>query len=318
MGVFHVSEFDIKRFLDENNVSWRGFGHKSVSANCEVGVNCPFCKPPDDGYHCGVFKESYNYSCFKCGAAGPLYRLLKELSGISFSEFKTYVDVAVLPRGVSTSKYLRDKFYLDDDEPEKIKKVCLPRRSKRLTVLNDFISGRGYSSEYLKKYRAYPCHFGKFKNRIILPVYDVVGNRVSFQARDMSLGKYKSNWPYLNPKFPFRDHLYWLHTQKKHIKNTGWLLLVEGIFDRWGFGVGSVATFKNSITPEQINLLIDNEVQDLYIGWDDDSFDKAVKTAENIRALFNSVRVLSLPYKQDPDILGRRKMLEFMKIAEQI
>jgi len=311
----NLKNFDLKGHLDEYSIEWRLPGHKNVGTACFVGVCCPFCTSIDSGFHCGIFNETFNFSCFRCGANGSLFDLLAKLTGIKYPEFFSLVKNSYINDPTPTSIKLRERFFPKKEVINNKYKssIALPPRTKDIKAMESFLKFRGFSKKKAEYYKAYFCGVGKYKNRIILPIYNSIGQRVSFQARNLQRKKSKRILSYLNPGFSFGEHLYWLHKQKKN-----WILIVEGIFDRWRMGSNTVASFRNNLTQAQLLLLLQHDIRTVYIGWDADATIKSIKVAETISPLFKCVRVLILPAGEDPDSLGREKMFGLMESAEKI
>ena len=70
--------------------------HPSVSKSC-VGVDCPFCG--DLKKHVGVFLNSEGFSCWKCGRAGHLFTLIKEIKDITWKEYCEVTGREDIPEG---------------------------------------------------------------------------------------------------------------------------------------------------------------------------------------------------------------------------
>ncbi len=311
----NLKNFDLKDYLNEHSVEWRLSGTKNVGEACFLGVCCPFCRKIDRSFHCGIFNEQFNFSCFRCGASGSLYDLLHELTGIEYQEFYQIVKHSYLDDPAPTSQKIRDRLFpkIEQSENKYKDNLPLPPRSKNTEQFNQFLKYRKFSEKKIKYYGAYFCNSGEYKGRIILPIYNKTGQRVAFQSRNLQRVKQKRGTSYLNPRFPFGDHLYCLNKHKKK-----WALIVEGIFDRWRIGQGSLATFRNNLTKAQLLLLLQYNIKTIYIGWDSDAISKSIKVAEEISPLFNCVKLLILPDREDPDTLGRDKIFELMENAEKI
>ncbi|MBU2177594.1 MAG: hypothetical protein KJ556_21080 [Gammaproteobacteria bacterium] len=288
-------------------------GEKETSEACVCSITCPFC---NEKFHLGIFKEYGSYSCWKCKRTGSLFNLLHTLLGINWREYRELQSIPILTEK-SLSEVLRDKLYggVEVEETTYPSIVSKPQnalfsrdekektRGKRL--LKSFLKERRFKLKKLKKYLAYPCMSGKYVKRLVVPVYNVDGNFVGFQARDMTK---RANEKYLNPSFPLKNHLYCAHLIKKNK-----VIIVEGVFDRWRIGKGSVASFGLGLSSEQLNVLIEKGVKHLVFAYDGEAFNVTKTIARKVSPLFETTKVLELPYGKDPDDIGRKKILELIK-----
>jgi DNA primase len=101
--------------------------------------------------------------------------------------------------------------------------------------------------------------YDRFRNRMIFPIHNILGNVIGFGARvlDESLPKY-INSPE-NFVFNKRKNLYGLHKSKKYIIEKKTVILVEGYLDflcLYQAGIKNVAaTLGTALTPEHARLL---------------------------------------------------------------
>jgi len=161
--------------------------HPSVSKNC-VGVDCPFCN--DRGKHVGVFIESGNFSCWKCGAKGSLYKLVKQIKGINWSDFARYTG-AKIPTGDCKSNL---DIIFKRGEPvntEVIKEPVDRTLFRSLTNLSEsrrdliesFCQERHFTPYFLEEQKCLYALAGPFAHHLIIPIGSG-GNE--FVARDLT------------------------------------------------------------------------------------------------------------------------------------
>jgi len=90
------------------------------------------------------------------------------------------------------------------------------------------------------------------------------------------------------------------------------MIVVEGILDKWRTGKEAVAAFTSTLTDEQIKLIIEANLDELYFCFDPEvlAYYKAKAQAEKFRPFISTVEVVKLPFGKDPDELGREKVYE--------
>jgi len=149
-------------------------------------------------------------------------------------------------------------------------------------------------------------HYDFFRNRLMLPVYNLTGEVMAFGGR--SLGDEQPK--YINTPstaaYTKGKHVYALNIARRAAAAEGALIVVEGYLDaialhQAGFG-NAVASLGTAFTPEQARELR-RVAANLYLCFDGDAAGQTA-TARSIDMLIDeglSVRVVSLPDGKDPD-----------------
>jgi DNA primase len=154
-----------------------------------------------------------------------------------------------------------------------------------------------------------------FFSRVMFPITDRRGAKISFGGRIMGDGQPK----YVNgpetPVFSKRRALYGLHFAREAVRKGAPLIVVEGYMDvialaQAGFG-GAVAPLGTALTQEHLEEIW-RLTPDPIICFDGDGAGRraALKTADlalGALAPDRSLKFLSLPEKDDPDSLIRRE-----------
>jgi DNA primase len=160
--------------------------------------------------------------------------------------------------------------------------------------------------------------YDRFRNRIIIPICDSDGKIISLGGRALGHDPAK----YLNGAksliFKKGEHLFNLHRARRHVKERGRIILVEGYFDAItlaAHGMGEVvASMGTALTAEQVNLL-SRQSQEIILLFDGDAAGR--KAATKALGLFLqaelSPKVLWLPKGEDPDSLVRTQGAETLR-----
>ena len=204
---------------------------KGINDSEQLKVNCPRCQQrdglpyPDGKYNLEINTAKRVFRCWKCdepkfsGSLGKLIHIYGSKS--DYEIYKSYASI------------LGEFSYKEDDIEEII--VYLPKEfilfaemdinnSEHLKAYNYLIFERKIPREKILKYRLGFCVEGKYKNRIIIPSYDIVGDINYFVSRSFDE---KTKLKYLNPKV----------NKSLFIFNEGYIdwdktvYLVEGVFD---------------------------------------------------------------------------------------
>ncbi len=162
-------------------------------------------------------------------------------------------------------------------------------------LIASFLCGRSQRSGKL---------FDMYRNRVIFPIIDTMGNVIGFGGRVMDDSKPK----YLNtndtPAFRKRQNLFALNFAKKHAEER--IILCEGYMDvialhAAGFE-NAVATLGTAITPDQARIIAKYTKQ-VVICYDSDNAgltadDKAIRLLSEVGV---EARILKVTGAKDPD-----------------
>lgn len=280
--------FDTESYLSSRAIAYKTDG-KNVGSN-DINICCPFCH--EHRYHLGVHKTNGKLNCWVCGFQGEprkpnMIQLIMVLEDVSYSKAKS----------------IFDKFAYDDEQEEavcnKVTEVHLPDEAEDFTYTSfirqrnyalNYLEGRGFGWEHIKRYKLKFCPNGKYAYRIIVPIL-VNDKLVSYIGRDYTE---KNNTRYKN--CPVKDSictpkqvLYSLDEfEGKHLR------LVEGVTDQWRLGDIATALMKNRLSREQRALVVSLKLDAVSIIFDVGALDHAYMAAEDLSSLIPKVKVVEL------------------------
>ncbi|MDR1984095.1 MAG: DNA primase [Prevotellaceae bacterium] len=288
----------------------------------------------------GIFK------CFGCGCAGNVIKFIQEQEQVSFPEAVKLLAVRASivieddykPSAEEQAKYARREslkvvtrfaeifFWENHDKPYHT--YLLQRKFKPSTIqmfrlgyasddwhkLSESAQKAGFKSDILADASLMgegdKGTYDYFRNRIIFPICDIIGNVVGFTGRSISGNEQVK---YLNSRdselFSKGKCLYGIHLAKKSIIKEDECILLEGNFDVMRFHelgfTNSVAACGTALTKEQI-ALIRRFTSNVLMCYDGDSAGtKATfRNAELLLSEGMNVRIVSLPSGHDPDSFG--------------
>jgi len=301
---------------------------------------CPFHSEKTPSCH--IYTDSSSFYCFGCGAGGDIItftmltenldyisavRLLADRSGYAMPDEGGNEALVKRSRlyemNREAARFFRDCLISADGQaglgylysrglaPNTIRKYGLGYAPKSYNALKSFMNGKGYGDfELLEASLLAEGQRGvydKFRDRVMFPVIDRMGNVAAFSGRKLTDGD-DFGPKYLNsaetPVFRKREQLFSINFAKNSKKR--YMILCEGNLDvislnQAGFD-NAVATLGTAITPEQARLLR-NYCDEVVIAYDADSAgEKATLKAINLFAKEGVLaRVLRMDGAKDPD-----------------
>jgi DNA primase len=153
-------------------------------------------------------------------------------------------------------------------------------------------------------------HYDRFRNRLMIPIWDASGKVVGFGGRALEANEVK----YLNSPetatYRKGTHLYGLNLAARAIRERGQAIVVEGYFDAimlhaYGFE-NAVATLGTALTLEQARLLA-RYASTVVLLFDPDApgIGAARRNLENLINVELDWRIVLLPEGRDPDAFLR-------------
>ena len=295
-----------------NILKFLGIDYTTSTSNA-VNVCCPFCPSGDDNYHCGIFFDDFNYTCWKYKAGGSLFELLTELTGISFRDYRELMQSGQTPTGDSALDQINNilsQELIVKGSPKEI--IWPPYGSVKIDILKTdplvlyFLKKRNLSIDFCINKEVRIGVIGRYIGRFIIPIY-FKGAIVAYQARDMTE---KADNRYLTEG----DISYFLYGLDD-IDPTKPVAITEGIFDNWAVKDNVVSSFSKSLSDTQIDLMKQMNPPYWILSWDigedgSDAFWHARVTCNQLTGLFGSDKAVyvTLPTGTDPAELGYEKM----------
>ena len=276
---------------------------------------CPFHNEKTPSF--SVNPQKQIYKCFGCGEGGDVFSFIMKTQGLSFSEIiKEYAQKfgIDLPNNFSSSKDLTDKkniivkalskaseIYsnnlLDNPEGKKAFDYLIKRGINQDIIqeynlgfsLNDYqglqneIDKSKYSDDILEaagliiKKENKPGFVDRFRNRIMIPIYNESGEIIAFGARAIEENQ---NPKYLNSPdtivYNKSKILYGIYQAKNSIKSEDKVIIMEGYFDvisTQANGIKNcVASCGTSLTLDHIKLISKYSAsRRIYLSFDTDT-----------------------------------------------
>jgi DNA primase len=330
---------EIKQRIDIADLVGHYVTLKKAGANFK-GL-CPFHHERSPSFM--VNPERQMFKCFGCQKGGDIFTFIQEIEHVEFGDalrmLADRANVTLTPRkqpkpgqapseksryyqineaasllfhhlltghsvGKTALEYLRDRKITDATIKEW--RIGYAPRKK---VLAELLLKKGFTREEIER-------AGKpdmFYERIIFPIFDVMGNVVGFTGRILGQGEPK----YLNtpetPIFHKSRILFGLEKAKKAIKETKRVILSEGQMDVIGAHQAGtenvVATSGTALTQDHLRILSRYEA-DIVFAFDADSAGQAAtkKAIEMAAADQLPIKIIPIPapYKDIGDIVEKQ------------
>lgn len=309
----------------------RVFDDVKNEGNIQQQINCPRCQyreglaEPDGKHNLEINLARHIFKCWKCeepGFAGSLGYLIKRYgTRDDHEEYRNYVKIY----GYEIE---------ESDEEKQIQIVTLPKEfisfKDMIEVIPDhmeayrYLTGDGknerkISPDQIFKYNMGFCLEGKFKDRIILPSYDDLGDLNFFVARTF---KENIKPKYLNPK-----------SEKENIilneSNLNWdstIYLVEGYFDLLSMPPNTTASLGKGLSI-RLYKKIKEKKPNMVILYDPDAFNDMIGVYETIFHIYgeeyeHKVRFVALIGDDDIDKIrknfGEERVKEILHTSRVI
>ncbi len=304
---------------------------------------CPFHDEKTPSF--SVNRDRQMYYCFGCQKSGDAITFLREFEGLSFAEaVRKLADRAgialpamserdnkdefqrkqLLAFGVFAAKFFSDMLsnplkgglarkYLQGRhlKPETVARFGLGYAPPGWSNLLDAARKAGFKDHLIESSGMARRKDGGglydfFRNRLVVPIRDVSGNRVAFGGRTLEDDSAKYINSPENPVYKKSRVLYGLHEARDAVRRAKQAVLVEGYFDLlrcFDVGIENVlAPCGTALTTEQAKL-IRRYAQEVVIVFDGDAAGvrAALRSIGILAAEGLAVRALVLPDGQDPD-----------------
>ena len=311
---------------------------------------CPFHQERTPSFM--VNEEKNMWHCFGCGKGGDVFAFVMEIEGLEFKEALTLLAERAgveLPqyKGEKENKETKDRIYdllelatkfyekqlwegngktkiltylkgrgLSDESMHTFRLGYAPDGWRHLV---DFLVGRGFRPEEIEqaglvlKKEGGRDHYDRFRDRIMFPIFDILGRVIGYSAR-VAPGGDETQAKYINtPETPIYHKsraLYGLYQAKQAMKQAKATTVVEGNMDviaLYQAGIeNTVAVSGTALTPEQLALMkrYGDEVK-LFFDMDGAGQKAARKSAELALEKELLVSIIALPFGKDAADMGK-------------
>lgn len=246
---------------------------KELSSGLEVNYNCPYCisrgKSPDTKGHLFVNLQSGVYHCYRCDAAGIIYK--DEHNDHSHS-------IADLNIQLLNGIKLCNNKLSDISTIENSIKLQIPNESILSNIYAmEYMTSRGFSESLLVSRDVRVGNiFNKLNGRVVVP--NRVEDRVwtdMYSARSY-LGHDRK---YLNPTIKKSNIVYNLH---RIPDDPEFIIIVEGVLTAMRAGDYAVATYGHSCSKSQMYQILRKRPKRIYVNYDKDAYLESLELCDKL------------------------------------
>jgi hypothetical protein len=304
--------------FEDNNIDYASRG-PNISPGW-LGIQCPFCGELDPSKHLGVNLTTGGWNCWRDAThrgATPNY-LVRTLLGVTAARARALVQAY---SGSNPDSFDAPAVTVQAPQAKKPKVALLPEFSpiEGYSLTHKFwtyLWNRGFDdpNQVVSDYNLKACLYGRWKGRLIIPVYDGVGDLIGWQGRALVSNPVAPR--YLSSSETIKQGLFNLN----QFKDGETLFVCEGPFDAlkldyYGKGVGVRATCTFGVIPtiQQICLLNELKVQfkRVVLLFDNDS--AAVSAQFGLADWLSGIELMSLPPGvKDPGQMSATQIRRFL------
>jgi DNA primase len=314
------------------------YGITPHGAGGQVKIICPF--HDDHKPYCGVNLAKHVYNCFACDAGGNALDFIAHMEGLDPSKTTELRKAAVIAAETFGIDQALERPFKGQPKA-KVKGSAEPVRAKakktgevkppektekdepvkpcnqpltfelKLDHKHPFIEARkeqlGFRKKLVKQFGVGFANKGMMKERICFPIHNHQGELIAYSGRWASDDLPEDTPRYLLPKgFEKSKVLYNLHRVLEQGSDT--VVIVEGFWSVMRLheaGIPCVATFGDSVSEPQANLLLEHGVRNVILIYDGDEGGR-VGTVSSLPILAQGlfVKTIMLEDGVKPDTMG--------------
>jgi hypothetical protein len=223
-----------QQLLDDYNIHYVTRGPNTKKG--EISIQCPWCGDDDPSEHLSISLETPNWGCWRNAehrGKQPL-RLIRALLGVSAGQ----AGLLLAQYGAADPETLDDALTLLTGESKPMETttelVKLPdnfwliQNKSSARRFWQYLKGRGFGAPaaLARRYSLHYCTTGRWKDRVIIPVWDTKANLIGWTAR--AIQQSKTVPKYLESNDNIKTMLY-REEELNYPGNT--LFITEGPFD---------------------------------------------------------------------------------------
>jgi CHC2 zinc finger len=237
---------------------------------------CPLCGDSRKNIYKKRFNLNWNfgvpgYHCFNCGKQGNFIELFSFIKGISYDDAKKELfkyDKGNIKNRLESKQVIEEKKEVITENFNWILEQSYSLNSKGdgilfnkyMEVLRNFYIDR----KIPKEYKIYICNYGKYKNRIIIPIFDENKNVIYFQARRIPGSNIEPK--YDNPVSPKEQCI----LNKFRFDKECSIAVTEGLIDGFMIGNQGTSCLGKEVSENLILELFKHTNKDIIVALDND------------------------------------------------
>lgn len=255
--------------------------------------------------------DTQQYNCWICGGEKGGYKGKTVYSLLKQAKAPKHILEEVKSLRVAN----HEETYTTVDKPSE--SISLPEEYsslhniKKLSLIERhafvYLRKRGITQDDIIKYNIGYCASGKYKNRIIIPLYDDYGQLNYFEARSFD----DSSLHYLKPD-----------VSRNIVPNDyliNWnlpIILCEGAFDMIAIKRNVIPLLGKNIQTELMKRLVRSQVKKIYIALDSDAINKSLQYCETLIQMDKEVYLVEM--HKDSSEMGFKAFTELIQTIQPL
>lgn len=198
-----------------------------------------------------------------------------------------------------------------------------PSMLDKLVRDHSYWEKRGVTKETMFQFHGGIASMGMMKNRYVFPIYTQNRKIIGFTGRSLSFNNSSEfiKWKHIGSK---KDWVYPSFLNKDNVQSSKRVFLIESIGDMlalWQAGYKNIiVTFGLFISPKIIKFLLENNVQEVVVAFNNDSFTNsagnqaAEKAKTRLLSFFDENQIkIKFPTKKDFGEMSKNEIDLYMK-----
>jgi DNA primase len=320
MAPKNVTYSDLVRNIDiQKELEKRGF--TGFISNGNFMVKCPFHSSKRKTAGLGILLEGRSKGMWRCLSMncqekGTFFKLLAEIEGITYKQAEKLFKAGYKKISLKSMKDNFLKGIKNKSKKVKIKyfkKKILDTYEKPSGEYLEYLKGskRKLNTKSIKKFNILSCVKGKWKDRVIIPIYDdekdklvsLVARHITTEDPGKKVRKLKGS-DRSKVLFGFN-----------HIKNKEHIVIVEGEFDviyLQQYNIPAVSLGTTSISSIQKKKIVKSCTK-VFLSLDGDVKPEKIRKLRDQINKSVSVEIIKLPKSKDPNNLTKNEIKKLYK-----
>jgi DNA primase len=285
-----------------------------VSLEPEAAFYCPRCHHRKKKLMINLDKNVYK--CWVCGDkfSGSVITLFSRIHKYDLAiEYKKIIGAVSLDQDLK--ELLQNAFSKKVDTfvettiklPEEFKNINGGFESLRY---KNYLFSRGINSKLIQKYNIKYCDTGMYKNRVIIPSFNIEGKFNFFIARSIYPHKAK----YLNPDIDKNKIIF----NELFIDWNTPIIIVEGPFDAIKVDYNCIPLLGSSIGNSLIKEKILKYKPKIYFMLDNDAYNKQIDMIEKLIEWDIEVNTVKIEQYKDPASMSRDQIFNAIQNSKTV
>lgn len=287
-----------------------GDRRKHYAIKKQVSYDCPICsgeKGIEHDYK-GNFEVNYGKGVYKCWACGETHNTKGSISRLikKFGDNHQYTRFKALNIAFDYTNIVENLEIKIMELPEDCVPLSTDDGKKRGQLGYEYLKSRGITDDIIDTYNLFYVYGGKYKNRILIPSFNIFDELEFFVTRSI----FKNKLKYLNPSANKLAIIF----NESLIDWTSPITLVEGPFDHLVVP-NSIPLLGKKFYEVLFKKIYKNAESKIFVALDGDAYEDAVNIYRtlDVGKLKGRIYIVPIPKPTDISEIFQKEGLEGLK-----